>query len=290
MIRRATDQDISALKTLWENCFDDSRDYIDFFYDNVAHSGDSLVFELGGRIVSMLTMIPVEFVYQDKAVRAVYIYGAATQMEYRRKGIMRSLLEKAEATAKSNGCALSILVPGEKYLFKYYKDLNYAADFNMNVIKVRHGLLDRSLVPDKEPEYDVLTAAELYEMREKALLKIPHVRWYPSQLEFILKDAALYGEHTARLTCQYGSAYAIYEMQKKTLFLKELLGDSAEAQQALALRVIEKENPGTVLIHQPQLAELFRYDGEVLMYGMAKPLSGTHNIKDMEPYMNLMLD
>ena len=100
MIRRATDQDISALKALWEDAFDDPLNYVDFFYNNVAKTGDTFVFEVENQIVSMLTMIPVEFVFQDKAVRAVYLYGCATLTKFRRKGIMKSMIRKAEQMKK----------------------------------------------------------------------------------------------------------------------------------------------------------------------------------------------
>ena len=290
MIRRATDQDISALKALWEDAFDDPLNYVDFFYNNVAKTGDTFVFEVENQIASMLTMIPIEFVFQDKAVRAVYLYGCATLTKFRRKGIMKSMIRKAEQIAKSNGCALSVLVPGEKYLFKYYKDLGYAPDFNMNVVKLRHGVLDETIRSDAALDVDALSPEQLYALREKYLESIPHVRWYPSQLEFLLKDAKVYGEHTAHLAGEHGEAYAIYGMQDKRLFIKEVLGDALPAQHCLIAKIIERENPKGVFVHQPVLAELFRYDGETMMYGMAKPLAGTHNIKDMEPYMNLMLD
>ncbi len=290
MIRRATDQDISALKALWEDAFDDPLNYVDFFYNNVAKTGDTFVFEVENQIVSMLTMIPVEFVFQDKAVRAVYLYGCATLTKFRRKGIMKSMIRKAEQIAKTNGCALSVLVPGEKYLFKYYKDLGYAPDFNMNVVKLRHGVLDETIRSDAALEIDALQPERLYTLRETYLALIPHVRWYPSQLEFLLKDAKVYGEHTAHLVSEHGEAYAIYGMQDKHLFVKEVLGSATAAQHCLIAKIIERENPKGVFVHQPVLAELFRYDGEAMMYGMAKPLAGTHNIKDMEPFMNLMLD
>ena len=105
-----------------------------------------------------------------------------------------------------------------------------------------------------------------------------------------MKDAASYGEHIASYNGDLGVCYAIYGMQGKHLFFKECLGTTVDAQHFMIESIIKKTNPGHVTVQLPRHAELFRFEGDVTSYGMAKPLAVSTNIGDMDPYMNLMLD
>ncbi len=290
MIRKATDADIPAIKAIWQEAFDDPLNYVDFLYNEVAKTSDTLLYETGRRVVAMVVLLPTEFVYRDKSVRAVYIYGAATLRRFRGRGIMTALLQHAEDTARAQGYALSVLVPGEKYLFQYYKKRGYHADFSANLVAVRHGMLDGTLDSAIAVAYDALTPEQLYGLRESMLAEVPHIRWYPAQLRFVLQDAANYGEHLASYNGELGIAYAIYGMQGRRLFVKECLGTTLDAQHFLLSRVVEKTAPGGVSIQLPRHAEFLRFEGEVTSYGMAKPLGNSGYIGDMDPYMNLMLD
>ncbi len=290
MIRQATDNDIPALKAIWQEGFDDPLNYVDFLYNEVLKTSDTFVFEVDGRAVSMMIAIPTELVYRDKSVKAIYVYGAATLKKYRGKGIMTAMLRHAEDFARAAGCALSVLVPGEKYLFKYYQKRGYSADFSANLVAIRHGMLDRTLDSAVAVETDVLTPEQMYGLREAILAEIPHIRWYPVQLRFLLKDAAIYGEHLASYNGELGVGYALYGMQGKHLFIKECLGTTVDVQHYIISHIIEKTNSAHVSVQLPRHSELFRFEGEVTSYGMAKPLVDSSFIGGMDPYMNLMLD
>ncbi|MEG2676570.1 MAG: GNAT family N-acetyltransferase [Oscillospiraceae bacterium] len=290
MIRRATDSDISALKAIWEDSFDDPLNYVDFMYNEIVKTSDTIVFETANKPVSMLTVIPAEFTYKDKAVKAIYIFAAATLKKYRAKGIMTSLLKYAEDIAKLSGCALSVLVPAEKYLFKFYQNCGYSADFNATLVGIKHGMIDGNISSEQDIELDKITPEQIYGLRESVLAEIPHIRWYPNQLKFIMKDARIYDEHIASYSGSLGIGYAIFGMQGKHMFIKECMGTTIDVQHFIISKIIAANNPKNVSVQLPLHSELFKFEGETTMYGMAKPLAGNTFIKDMDPYMNLMLD
>ena len=290
MMRYATRSDIPGMKTIWAMSFDDELNYVDFFYDKIASPEDTVVFETDGVIAAMLTLIPTKFVYGGHAVKAAYIYGAATHKKYRRHGAMTALLKFAEEQSLARGYSLCILVPGERYLFDYYKRRGYRADFSCRNVMIKHGMLDNSVRPEVAVETDALTSRQIYELREQCLRPFPYIRWNEHQLDNILLDAAAYGEHVESYNGELGSAYLICGERSRNMYIRECLGSSDKAQLALIAGVLEKYDPATVTVQLPQNSSLMKYEGENRLYGMAKPLVANVRFHDIGAYMNLMLD
>ena len=58
MIRKATYADIPQMRFLWEQCFDDPLNYVDFIYDNhIILPEQTYVIEDNLKIVSMATAL-----------------------------------------------------------------------------------------------------------------------------------------------------------------------------------------------------------------------------------------
>jgi predicted acetyltransferase len=291
MIRHASEGDIIQLKSLWDQSFNDPLSYIDFIYNNVARPADTLVYDSGDNtLAAMMTLVPTNFVFQDKAVRTMYVYGAATDRRYQRQGIMTAMLRYAEEYAKNLEFLLSVLVPGERHLFDYYRGRGYGADFNCRVLNLKPGMISPDIIPENDCGFDTITAAQFYGIRHAALSATPHVEWNIKQLEFVFADLKIYGEHIAHYQGRYGESYAVYGVQKKKMHIKECMGSSDEAVMAVIKDVIQQNDPKAVTLQLPMSSKLFGRAGKVMRYGMAKPLQVHTSIKDMEPYMNLMLD
>jgi len=290
MIRHATEDDIRDLQILWDESFHDPMDYVDFIYSHVARPADTLVYEQHNRVVSMMTMVPISFVFREKAVKTMYIYGAATDRKYQKQGIMTSMLRYAEDYARRLDFTLSVLVPGEKYLFDYYRRRGYSADFNCRVLKLKSGMIKSELTVDVDSTIDEITPRQFYHIRHETLKEIPHIAWNPNQLQFVFDDLQLYGEHIAYYAGKYGESYAVYSYAKKKMYIKECMGTTNDARQVVIKDLIQKRNPNEIKIQLPVNSQLFDYEGKLTKYGMAKTLMVSASIKDMEPYMNLMLD
>lgn len=289
MIRHATEEDIVQLKSLWNQSFHDPLNYVDFIYREVSRPADTFVYDIGGELASMMILIPTVFVFKDKGVKTMYIYGAATAQRHRQRGIMTAMLRHAEEYARDLDFALSIIVPGDKYLFDYYRRRGYSADFNCRMINIKPGMIKQDLKLEVDLSIDQISAKEFYDIREEALADTPHLRWNATQLEFIFEDLKIYGEHVAHYEGKLGRSYAVYGAGKK-MHIKECFGSTREAQLAIIKDVIQANNPRHVTLCQPADSSLFAFEGSEKRYGMAKPLQSSASLKELRPYMNLMLD
>ena len=290
MIRTATTYDIPTLKKIWDESFSDPINYVDFIFDRLAKPSDAIVYEDGGRVVSMLLMIDTKFVYSGQSVDAVYILGAATLTQYQNRGIMTYLLDHAESTARQAGAQLAILVPGEQYLYSFYKRRGYSSDFSVRLIKLKPGMLDSIPGLDEPVVIDRISPSFIHSVREEALRELPHVQWDVDRIKTAMEDSLVYGDHIAAYNGALGRAYAFYSIGKKKLFIKECLGSSETAQLALVKEIISENQSRSVQMTLPLRSAIFEHEGGVVPYGMAKPLQVKSYLRDMKPYMNLMFD
>ncbi len=291
MIRHALGVDIPALKQIWNESFNDTINYIDFVFGKVAKSNEILLFEQNGIVCAMLIMLPVKFSFYQESLGGVYIYGAATREKYQNKGLMTRLLNEAERIAKEERDAqLSVLVPGEAYLFDYYARRGYRADFGLRQVSVRPGMLETAARDDFNLEIDKITSQHMYDIRKTALLNTPHIEWQPYQLDNVVQDGFVYGDHVASYEGTAGQGYAVFTVRKKKLYIKECLGTSKQATITLMRNLGAKYSPKGFFANMPVNSEVFPVEGKVIKFGMAKNLYSNKSMSSISPYMNLMLD
>jgi len=278
------------MKQIWDSCFHDPINYIDFIFDRLAKPTDAIVYEDADKVVSMLLMISTKFVCRQESVDVVYILGAATAVKYRNRGIMTYLLDYAENVARQRGVRLAVLVPGEHYLYDYYKKRGYSADFNVRIVRLKPGMLEASPALDEPLLIDRVSPAFISEVRDAALAGLPHIRWCADMMKHVMEDSFIYGDHIAAYSGSFGKAYIFYSVSKRKLFIKECLGNTEESQLALIKEVIRVNRVKSAQITLPLRSSLFELEGQVTPYGMAKPLNVKSYLHDLEPYMNLMFD
>lgn len=290
MIRYATTEDIYTLKEMWDSGFDDPLNYINFIFDRVAKTSEIMVYDMAGKVAGMLALIPLKFTYKAERIDASYIFGATTDKKYRNRGVMTHLLVAAEDEAKQKGSKLTVLVPGEPALIDYYKKRGYNSDFFLRDIEIKPGMLASVPRTDVQLESDLITTASMYSLREKALESIAHVEWNEQQLRFVLDDCYIYGDSVVHYNGEHGESYAIYNIVNQRAYIKECLGTTDMASLVLIKEIISQNVPKSAVVRQPLNSILFAHMGERTMYGMAKPLYADSYIRDLDGYMNLMLD
>ena len=282
--------DIPDIKKIWDQSFEDPLSYVDFLYDRVLSPNDTLVYEEDGQIWSMAMSIYCSFRYRDDSIPCVYIYGCATVPDRSGRGIMTQMLQVAETNAVAEGCQMAILVPGNRSLFRFYGTRGYSPDFSLRKVKLRSGMLSTVTRPETPIEYDRISAAQFYEIREKALYEIPHIEWKQNQLDFIAADALAYGDHIASYSGASGSAYALYSKKKKVMYIRELFGTSDESATALLAGLVDEQNPRRATLDLPIGGGILPVEGDNVIYGMSKSFKTAKKLSSLEPYMNLMLD
>ncbi len=109
------------MKKLWKDTFHDSDAYISLIFDNYFDPDFVEYYEENGKLVSALMGIPYKFGNGKNSFTGLYLCGLATLEEYRHRGIMNTLIEKINLTAKEKGFAISFLIPASDMLRIYYQ-------------------------------------------------------------------------------------------------------------------------------------------------------------------------
>lgn len=118
------------MKDLWKQTFHDSDSYINLVFDTYYSLENSFARYHENRIIAALLCIPYEFQIltnegEKRLLRGMYLCGLATHPDWRRRGIMGSLMKEAEDQIKQRGFDLTFLIPADGHLRDYYKRSGY---------------------------------------------------------------------------------------------------------------------------------------------------------------------
>jgi predicted acetyltransferase len=130
MITCANQHTTPEIRQMWKTVFGDSDAYMDIYFREKYRDERTLVYMENEKAMASLQMLPYQFTFCDVEVPAVYISGAATLPEARKKGYMQQLLLKSFDEMAKIGVSLSILVPQEEWLLKFYEKYGYAQTFD----------------------------------------------------------------------------------------------------------------------------------------------------------------
>lgn len=136
MIRFANNIDIPSLKVIWKACFDDTDLYIESYYINRPLNTRTLVWEEDDKIVSSFDLIPISLKLKSAEYKALYIYAAATLPEYRKRGIMRHLINEAAIWGLKNDYHFLSLIPQTESLFYFYQNQGFSLPIYRDLISV----------------------------------------------------------------------------------------------------------------------------------------------------------
>jgi len=129
-------------RKLYEEVFNDSVEFTDYYYGEHANLNKILGCFEDSKLISMMHLKQNHFCLKGENVDFSYIFAVATQNEYRRKGYMEGMLIKALLDIKNEGFPLCYLVPENP---KTYLKFNF--------VTVREG--SERLAKTKKMEYDV---------------------------------------------------------------------------------------------------------------------------------------
>ena len=129
-IRLAQKEDMDALKEIWKLCFGDPEIYIDLYFQTRDWIRETAVLCIGNRAVSMLAMIPANLVDRNgERCSASMIFAVATHPEHRKLGYADRLLEFCNRHLASIHTTVTLLVPADEQLFRYYGKRGYRNGF-----------------------------------------------------------------------------------------------------------------------------------------------------------------
>ena len=97
IIRSANSTDLDAIRHLWQDCFFDPIEYIDFYIKNRFEAKYCAILEIDGEVVGMIHLLPCTIYHEEKSL---YWYAAGSRSDKRNQGLFikfaKAVKEKAE--------------------------------------------------------------------------------------------------------------------------------------------------------------------------------------------------
>jgi len=116
--------DERACKKLWQEAFGDEEPFIDRFLIRYYSRRRLLSVTEEERLLSMLHLIP----FQSELGRTLYVYGVATALDCRRRGLATKLMNEALERARKEAFDAVILIPAEEWLRGFYGRFGFCTE------------------------------------------------------------------------------------------------------------------------------------------------------------------
>lgn len=105
-------------RSLYERVFhEDTKKFVDYYYSCRIRDNKILVLEEEGQIVSMVHLNPYWMIVNGYEMKINYIVAVATHEDYRHRGYMRMLLEKALKDMSFQGMPFTFLMPVSESIY-----------------------------------------------------------------------------------------------------------------------------------------------------------------------------
>lgn len=112
---------IPALRSLWQEAFGDTEDFLDDFGRTAFHADRCRCAVIDGEAVAALYWF--ECLHMER--RIAYVYAVATAKAYRGRGVCHKLMENTHRHLSKQGYEGAIVVPGSSELFRFYEGMGY---------------------------------------------------------------------------------------------------------------------------------------------------------------------
>lgn len=144
----------NRIRPLYEEVFDDSQYFLDYYFGKYIANTINFVCERRGEIVGMATIHPKKLMISGRMVQAGYVYAVATKPEYRGQGIMRRILDEIYTYALKTNYEYLYLIPANPSI---YTSLGYKLLREKKELVIEKGQLEEVKLEGKE----------IYKVREK---------------------------------------------------------------------------------------------------------------------------
>ena len=293
----------SDLERLWRTCFGDSQEYVRYFFENRYVPENCLVFvdEAVQRPVAMLHLLNVSIAEDGGLVPSQYIYAACTRPDYRRRGIMRQLIETAQKLGEYRKLKYSLTVPAEPRLFRYYGRYGFEKCFKNRVVYMDRSdllFLSRDAVNVQGSVREtMMTLSEVCAFRRDMLVdRDGFAIWDSPALRYAVSSHEHEGGHVVTLSYGGDYGYAFCSEDGDTVTITELIVKEHFA--STLLRMILRSYPKAqkFVFRLPVYDTFFEKFGEVVDFAVIcrndgkKPVSLTTLDGMRTPYLGLALD
>ncbi len=191
-----------------------------------AYFPDNCLYEtVDGVPVSLLFLLDQQLLCGRKSLPVCYVYGAATHPDFRRRGYMTRLLERAADAARERGAKALFLLPADASLEPFYAERGFTG-------RLYHAERRCAPLPTGAPLNPISAAS--YRRLRKPLLPNPALSPDSAFLQLLVAEAVASGGG-AFADVQNG-VLALCARQNDCLLVEELLGSATDGAVARLLR------------------------------------------------------
>lgn len=122
-----------TVRGIWRSAFDDTDDYVEWYFGNVYRDEDAMLHLAGEKPVSSMLLQRYMMTFHGTTVPISYICGAATLKESRCHGHMGQLIEEGLRESFSRGDLFCTLIPANDHLYGYYGRYGFSPAFQTGV-------------------------------------------------------------------------------------------------------------------------------------------------------------
>jgi len=270
-MRRAKIEDLKELKEVWKLSFGDEDSFIDLYFQSRDWLNETAVLLLDGKIVSMLTMMPVDMVEETgESCKASMLYAIATHPDFQKRGFAALLIDYSNQCLLSQQVPVTLLVPAGEELFRFYAKCGYRDGFF-----VREAVLNRNEIETLAggcPTDCSLTSIEpsgYNRIRRKLLKGHPYLDYRDDEVSFEKQLGRIYDADLFSIEIDGAEGCAYFErISRELVIIKELL--VPEKYLAAAIMQISALIPGEKYIVRtpPHSGEIL--GGTVRPFGMLR--------------------
>lgn len=238
---------------LWRRCFEDTDEFIRFYFERKYSNANSLIYEENGKALSALQMLPYPMRWENVTVDTSYISGACTLPDVRNRGFMTLLLQNALQEMYDRGIAFSTLIPAEDWLFGYYAGQGYVTvfDYALHTYTPANQTMPNTFSLITSDRFDANFARNLFPYFDQEMSKRNYCIQHPYNDYITIVEEAYLSEGqlwaTYRQNVPTGWALAVPE--KDRVCVKELLFDT-EQEKAGLLQNIHALWPDKTLVYK----------------------------------------
>ncbi|HSQ88187.1 GNAT family N-acetyltransferase [Romboutsia sp.] len=119
-IRYARDNEVGDIKKIWNYCFDDGQNFVDYYFANKYKNKNTVVVDEEEEIVSSLQLNQYKLRLNDKIYDTSYVVGVSTFPEVRGRGYMKNIMKFTLKELYKKNQLVSILMPIDYRLYRKY--------------------------------------------------------------------------------------------------------------------------------------------------------------------------
>lgn len=270
MIKLADIDMLPRLKRIWQTCFGDDKNYVDFVFDNLLGPAQMLVkTDEDGHPIAMANWKLLRFTTPKQAFTGAYIFGVCTLPEHRGKGISSALMEKAHELLRQDGVQLSCLIPAGQNLFDFYTTRGFETRFYYKSLRLGRAEIPKS---SRQGVLSVGTLEDLYAKRADYFSSRPLFgAWDAHYLNYVTKECRFYGGEVLRFSCGGNQGYAVcHPMRDGALLVKEAVVDPKDVDVLLAALDARYKAKNYHLRLPADFAIENKWEAEILPFAMVK--------------------